>query len=236
MVRCVLLLFALFNLGRLSAAEISPLADKPRWPTLERYQETITRVDFTRLLQNVYATRDYDDLIQINEDSARIVEDAAAQTCLTLRFAKETPRKLTAHYWRRIDTLQRASAKRPLSGLNITLDPGHLGGRWAKMEERWFQVDDKPPVEEGELTWKVAKILATKLRVAGAEVSLVRHHAQPMTPLRPDDFREIARTVLAKNGVSDPLENYENASDENKEKSVRWQSELLFYRQSEIRY
>ena len=103
MVRCVLLLFALFNLGRLSAAEISPLADKPRWPTLERYQETITRDDFTRLLQTVYATRGYDDLIQIDEDSARIVEDAAAQTFLTLQFAKETPRKLPAHYWRRID-------------------------------------------------------------------------------------------------------------------------------------
>ena len=92
MLRCVLLLFALFNLGRLGAAEISPLADKPRWPTLERYQETITRDDFTRLLQNVYATRGYDDLIQIGDDSARILEDAATQRFFTLRFAKETPR------------------------------------------------------------------------------------------------------------------------------------------------
>src|SRR5256885_15877656 len=139
MLRWVLCLFALFSagLGTLLAEEPGPLADKPRWPTLERYQETITRDDFTRLLQNVYATRGYDDLIQINEDSARIMKDAAAQTFFTLRFAKETPRKLTAHYWRRIDKLKRASAKRPLSGLNITLDPGHLGGDWAQMEERW---------------------------------------------------------------------------------------------------
>ena len=57
-----------------------------------------------------------------------------------------------------------------------------------------------------------------------------------MTPLRPDDFRQIARAVLARSGVTDPAENYENADDENREKSVRWQSELLFYRQSEIRY
>src|SRR5205823_13759740 len=170
MVRSVLLLFALFNLGQLRAAEISPLADNPRWPTLERYQETITRDDFTRLLPNVYATRGYDDLIQINEDSARIVGDAAAQTFFTLRFAQETPRELPAHYWRRIDKLQRASAKRPLSGLNVTLDPGHLGGRWAKMEERWFQVDDKPPVEEGELTWRVETLLEQKLPALGAYV------------------------------------------------------------------
>src|SRR5437660_11430115 len=149
MVRCVLLLFALFNLGLLSAAEISPLADKPRWATLERYQETITRDDFTRLLQNVYATRGYDELIQINDDSARIVEDAAAQKFFSLRFAKETPRKLPAHYWRRIDKLRRASGKRPLSGLNITLDPGHLGGRWANKKKRWLQVDAKRADEEG---------------------------------------------------------------------------------------
>src|SRR5437016_10321454 len=159
MLRCVLLLFALFNLGQLGAAEISPLADKPRWPALERYQETITRDDFTRLLQNVYATRGYDELIQINDDSARIVQDAAAQKFFTLRFANETPRKLPAHYWRRIDKLRRASAKRPLSGLNVTLDPGHLGGRWAKMDARWFQVGDKSHVEEGVLTGLVVQVV-----------------------------------------------------------------------------
>jgi len=227
MLRCVLLLFALFNLGRLEAAEISPLADKPRWGTLERYQETITRDDFTRLLQNVYATRGYDDLIQINDDSARIVEDAVAQKFFTLRFAKQTPHKLPGHYWRRIDKLSRASTKRPLSGLNVTLDPGHLGGRWAKMEERWFQVDDQSPVEEGELTWRVARILAPSLRAIGAEVSFARRHDRPTTPLRPDDFREIAREVLAKTGVDEPRQNYE-ADDVDKDKSIRWQSELLF--------
>src|SRR5258708_40154550 len=120
MARCVLLLFALSNLGQQKAAEIRPLADKPRWLTLERYQETITRDDFTPLLQNIYANRGYDDLIQINEDSARIVKDAVAQTFFTLRFAKDTPSEFPGHYWRRIDKLHRASAKRPLSGLNVT--------------------------------------------------------------------------------------------------------------------
>src|SRR5436853_7140059 len=125
MLRRFLLLFGLLQATELLAADISPVGDKPHWPTLERYQETMTRDDFTRLLQNIYATRGYDDLIQINEVSARIVEDAAAQKFFTLRFANETPRKLPAHYWRRIDKLQRVSAKRPLSGLNVTLDPGH---------------------------------------------------------------------------------------------------------------
>src|SRR5205085_5575910 len=142
MLRCILFLFALFNLGRLGAAEISPLADKPRWSTLERYQETITRDDFTRLLQNVYATRGYDDLIQIGNDSAQIVEDETTREIFTLRFANDGARKLPSHYWRLIEKLPHGSQKRPLAGLNVALDPGHLGGRWAKMEERWFQVDD----------------------------------------------------------------------------------------------
>src|SRR5437773_11015012 len=98
MLRCILLLFALFNLGRLGAAEISPLADKPRRPMLDRYQKTITRDDFTRLLQNVYATRGYDDLIQIGVDSGRIVEDVAAQKRVTLRFAQGTPQQLARDF------------------------------------------------------------------------------------------------------------------------------------------
>jgi hypothetical protein len=235
MLRRFLLLFGLLQATQLLAADISPVGDKPRWPTLERYQETMTRDDFTRLLQNVYATRGYDDLVQIGDDSARIVEDAAVQTSFTFRFAKETPRKLPTHYWRRIDKLGAASQKRPLRGLNVALDPGHLGGRWAKMEERWFQVGDQPPVEEGELTWRVARILAPKLWALGAEVSFARRHHGPTTPLRPDDFREIAREVLARTGVTEPRADYE-ADDADKEKSIRWQSELLFYRQSEIRY
>jgi hypothetical protein len=216
------------------AKDLSPLAVKPRWQSLDRYQETISREDFTRLLDTVYASRGYGDLITIGDDSARIVEDRATQEFFELRFAKDRPRKLPRQYWRWLAKI--GPGKKPLAHINIALDPGHLGGEWAKMEERWFQVDDKPPVEEGELTRQVAKILAAKLRALGAEVSFVRRHAHPMTPLRPDDFREIARTVLAKNGVTDPAENYENANDESKEKSVRWQSELLFYRQSEIRY
>ena len=235
MLRRVLLLFGLFQATGLLATDISPIGDKPRWPTLERYQETMTRADFTSLLQNVYATRGYDDLIQIGDDSAQIVEDVAAQTAFTLRFAKETPRKLPSHYWRRIDKLGRASQKRPLRGLNIALDPGHLGGHWARMEERWLQVGDQPPVEEGELTWRVARILAPKLRALGAEVSFARRHDHPTTPLRPDDFREIARQVLARTGVTEPRADYK-PDDTEKEKSIRWQSELLFYRQSEIRY
>ncbi len=228
------LLFVLCGTALLPAENLSPLAPKPRWQTLARYQETTSRADFTRLLDTVYATRGYGDLIQIGEHSARIVQDRDANKIFELRFSEEKLRKLPAQYWRRFDALPPGT--KPLAHLNVALDPGHLGGRWSKMEERWFQVDDKAPVEEGELTWRVATILAPKLRALGADVTFVRRHDHPATPKRPDNFREIAKAVLAKTGVTEPQENYENSADENKEKTIRWQSELIFYRQSEIRY
>lgn len=42
------------------------------------------------------------------------------------------------------------------------------------MEERWFKSGNASPVEEGEMTLQVAKLLAEKLRSLGARVSFVR--------------------------------------------------------------
>jgi N-acetylmuramoyl-L-alanine amidase len=84
------------------------------------------------------------------------------------------------------------------------------------------------------MTLLVAKLLATRLRELGAEVSFVRSRNAPVTPKRPDDLREVARAVLKKNAVAEPKET--DTAETPKEQSVKWQSELLFYRQSEIRY
>jgi hypothetical protein len=124
---------------------------------------------------------------------------------------------------------------KPLSGLRIALDPGHLGGKWAKMEERWFQVGDSAPVKEGDLTLRVAQLLAPRLRELGARVSFVRSGAEPITAKRPDDFRELAKKILIKNGVPQPRTEVLDPNDPQKEKTIRWQSEILFYRYSEIR-
>ena len=62
---------AVATLHVVAAANITPIAAKPHWQTLERYQETITHDEFTRLLQNVYATRGHGDLIEVSADSAR---------------------------------------------------------------------------------------------------------------------------------------------------------------------
>ena len=104
------------------------------------------------------------------------------------------------------------------------------------MEERWFQVGDAPPVKEGELTLQVARMLAPKLQALGARVSFVRDQTEPVTPLRPDDLKEAARAVLRAGGTENPPEDFDGSGDPLKEQTVRWQSEVLFYRSSEIRH
>ena len=131
--------------------------------------------------------------------------DRDAQSWFTLRFGTEQRKRAPVpRHWRPAQALPRAKKAGVLSGVKIALDPGHIGGAWAKMEERWFKSGDAAPVEEGEMTLRVAKMLAVKLRALGARVSFVRDKAEPVTPFRPDDFRETARGILKANGKENP--------------------------------
>jgi hypothetical protein len=216
----------------------NPLADRPQWETLAKYQETITRDDFERLLRNVYATRGInEELIRVDRDFACILMNRDSQEWFTLRFAPDKDHRKTAMQpWRAAKSLPKHEGNHPLSGVKIALDPGHIGGKWAKIEERWFKVGDKPPVEEGRMTLRVAKMLATKLRDLGATVTFVRSKEEPVTPLRAADFKVIARETLRAAGTEQPREKFDGPADPLREQSVQWQSEIFFYRNSEIRF
>lgn len=216
----------------------NPLADPPKWKSLEKYQRTITHDEFERLVRDVYCAHGISpDFLRIEPDFACILMDQHAQTWFTLHFAKnEQSRRPVKSDWRSAQSLPRRKRAGVLSGIRIALDPGHIGGEWAKMEERWFQMGDAPPVEEGEMTLKVAKLLAEKLRDLGAQVSFVRSRNEPVTQFRPDDFRVVAAEVLKAAGIDDPRDNFDGPDDPLKEQTVQWQSEILFYRNSEIRH
>ena len=220
-----------------AADNLGILGSHPKWAVLEKYQETITHDEFTRLIQDVYCTHGFaQDLIEINENTARILMNRKAQKFFTLRFAEnDASCNPVPHLWRAAKSLPPAKPEKPLSGLRLALDPGHLGGKWAKMEERWFQVDSSKPVQEGDLVLKVARLLAPRLRELGAKIFFVRNSNEPVTAKRPDDFRELARKILIKNGVPHPRPDVLDPNDPEKEQTIRWQSEILFYRYSEIR-
>jgi len=237
-IRAASFLVLLCPLALHAADNVSVLGSKPKWSVLENYQQTITHDEFSRLIADVYCTHRFaPDLIHIDATTARILMNRNSQKSFTLRFAEnDSARRPVPRLWRRAESLPAARAERPLSGLKIALDPGHLGGNWAKMEERWFQVDTNPPVEEGDLTLRVARLLAPRLRKLGARVFFVRNSSEPTTLKRPDDFRELARKILIRNGIPQPRADVLDPNDPEREQTIRWQSEILFYRYSEIRH
>src|ERR1700730_16185071 len=147
-----------------AADNLGILGGKPAWEVLEHYQRTITHDEFAHLINDVYCTHGVPDaLIKIDNDSAQIVTNRESKSTFTLQFAPyEPPQMRVPRLWRPAKTLPPAKPNKPLAGLRIALDPGHLGGRWAKMEERWFKVGDTKPVTEGDLTLRVSRMLASR--------------------------------------------------------------------------
>jgi hypothetical protein len=239
-----LLFFAAFVLfvlaGPAPAQRLSPVAAPPDWRELEVYQETMTRGEFVRLLETVYAPNGAArDFIAVEGAAARIKMTLTPPTEFRLRFAEDTPSaKKTPRAWRPLSAFGKAPKGKPLAGVKIAIDPGHLGGDWARIEERFFQIGDTIPVREGDMTLRVAELLAPQLTKMGAEVTLLRTALEPLTPDRPETLRDLAREELARLGVAAPRETYDPAvkSDPTRGETVQWQSEILFYRYSEIRH
>ncbi len=201
---------------------LSVLAEPPDWESLEVYQETITRDDFERLLRDVFTTSDvWKRFIEI-EDARALVRTRGEEDddFFELRFAADADSAARApRAWRAGRELPPAPESKPLDGLHIAIDPGHIGGEWARMEARWFSLDGDPPVTEGDMTLKVALMLQPVLEDLGARVTLVRDTPEPLTPMRPKMLLEIAE---------------EQAGDQSPAAMQRL-AEQLFYRTAEIR-
>jgi hypothetical protein len=196
------------------------LGEKPDWSKLAVFQNTITRADFERLLTGVFTTGEtWKSFIEITDASARI-RTGGEPECFELHFAAPDRVTPVPRHWKTTAELPTAPAGKPLSGLHIAIDPGHIGGDWAKIEERWLLVGDGPPIQEGDMTLLVAKLLKPKLENLGARVSMVREKTEPITPLRPDSLLDIAEDTPGAPDSPDAL---------------RKLAERLFYRTAEIR-
>jgi len=197
---------------------LSALAELPDWKILDAYQNTITRADFERLLTTVFTTGEaWRRFIDIRETHALIqTGDGIHQ----LDFAAAEETQIAPKTWRSAHELPPASNSKPLQGLRIAIDAGHIGGDWARMEERWFVVAGGTPVREGDMTLIVARLLKPRLEALGAEVSMVRDKNQPVTPLRPDSLLSAAEDA---------------GGDPESPAALQRLAERLFYRTAEIR-
>ena len=203
---------------------LSTLGRVPDWKSLEAYQGTITRREFERLLTTVFVTGgSWREFMEIGENEVRIrTADGENAEVFVLRFANEGSAKTPARWWRVPGELPPAAAGKPLDGLHIAIDPGHIGGEWARIEERCFDAGDGHAVREGDLTLQVAKRLKPQLESLGARVSVVREKAEPVTQWRPEGLVEIARQA---NDIS---------AAPDSPSALRKLAERLFYRTAEI--
>jgi N-acetylmuramoyl-L-alanine amidase len=197
---------------------LSALAPEPQWAQLARFANTLSAEDFQVAMDRVYGdgTEDWRTLLMLEENGAlashvKIVPwsaDAGAPPILLgLQRTHPTPR-----FWREAAELPPSSDRdaSPLEGVKVAVDPGHLGGEWARMEQRWYQPpDESTAVMEGEMTLMTARLLKRSLEAMGAEVFLLRESSEPVTAMRPDDFA--GQTASAD------------------------QAQLFFYRKAEIR-
>src|SRR5438034_6225494 len=80
LVRASAFLLLIFLPALQAAHNISVLGSKPQWSVLEKYQETITHDEFSRLVHGVYCTHGFaPDLIEIDEKTARLMMNRDSQ-------------------------------------------------------------------------------------------------------------------------------------------------------------
>jgi N-acetylmuramoyl-L-alanine amidase len=216
--------------------KLSPLTARPDWSKLEAYNGVLTREEFERAIKEIYSDGSPLPLPWRVEADAVYVETTPGLLPVRIAFRQAGKAASVApRYWRTAAELGALKKGAPvLSGLHIAIDPGHIGGSWAHMEERWLSMHEGEAIMEGHLALEVAKLLKPRLEALGARVSLVRKDENPVTKARPENLMGIARATLLENGVSKPTDSYKDSYDEARVLSVQWQAEKLFYRVSEI--
>ena len=209
----------LYFLGSLVAmAKLTDLAEPPDWARLDSFQESISRQEFLTQLNEVYCPRQswWFPWIEIEEHRARIRKKAGSDEWYDLHFLESNK------------SVTQSSPSFQISGSKILIDPGHIGGEFSEMEGRHFAIGDENPVKEGELALSVALKLKSELEKKGAVVSLSRKENQPVTQLRPKDFKELAVTWFSR------MEWLQKLPSEEISKRIKKREELYFYRVSEI--
>ena len=203
----------------------SPVSEEPEWRLLDSGQGLLTRQEFEDRLRRTFdpggALRPY--LIWDQEGVTLFRDKARTRPLYRLAFAPEA-RKADVI----LPTLGGGDPARPLAGKVICLDPGHIGGDWADVEERTFQIGKDRPVVEGELNLRTCRLLAPLLESAGAKVVWTHDGFEPTTPLRPADLYPEAISYLLQGSRGARLPRY------SANRLIRWNAELLFYRSAEI--
>lgn len=215
---------------------LSPLGAKPDWIKLQAFHQTLTRSEFEAAMRDVYSDGSpFPPPWTLEADGVVIKTGDPLKPDARIAFAPRPAAPLPGtRTWRAAAEMPPLKGRPLLSDIHIAIDPGHIGGAYAQMEERRLSFAPGEAIQEGDLTLATAQVLAERLKALGAYVSLVRDRAEPVTPQRPSDFIVQARQILADAGFPQPQDSYSGVYGDAKILTVQWQSEKLFYRVSEI--
>jgi N-acetylmuramoyl-L-alanine amidase len=190
------------ELRHLKTATGSPRLPTPNpWFPLDLYQGTITRAQFEQKLHTLYDPFNaFTPYLDINDSRVAVYPSAKERTTpqFVLQFAPPNQPRAPMRWFRTPEEIRAASHSldKPLNGLRVAIDPGHIGGPWAQMEERSTRYRGSAPVQEGDLNLITARLLKSELTAMGASVYVVRDSTEPVTPYRPTDMMEQARELL----------------------------------------
>ncbi len=190
------------DLRQLKTATGSPRLPTPNpWFPIDFYQGTLTRAQFEQKLHSLYDPFNaFAPYLDINDQRVIVYPSAKDKSIpqFVLQFAPPNqPREPMR--WFRTPAEFRALSRpldKPLQGLRVAIDPGHIGGPWAQMEERSTRYHGSAPVNEGDLNLITGRLLKAELTAMGASVYVVRDSTEPVTPYRPADMMEPARELL----------------------------------------
>ena len=219
--------------------KLSSLTDAPDWSKLSALAKTMTLEEFDTAFNTFYAD-DRKLPPPWQKDALGLVVPTGTSDGITVRVdfrGPQEPATKAARLWRRVEELPPLNNRPVLSDLRIALDPGHIGGAYAQVEERRLTFHPENPNEavvEADHVLAVSKIIKAKLEALGAKVFLVRDNSEPVTKQRPNDFRDVAVRNLIQKGILTPAENYNALAPSLRQNTVQWQSEILFYRTAEI--
>jgi N-acetylmuramoyl-L-alanine amidase len=214
----------------------SPLSDKPDWKQLESFSGVMSREEFEAAFAEIYS--DGTDAKRPWEltPGKLVIETGPGEPPVEIAFRDPAAgEKSVPRYWRAPRELPPIKPDEPpLKGMHIALDPGHIGGGYAVMEERWLSMLPDTAIAEGSIVLQVAMLIKPRLEALGARVSLLRTAEVPVTTVKPEQLRTAAREVLKEAGVTSPPDSYAGITGDAKVATVQWQAEKLFYRVSEI--
>lgn len=102
---------------------------------------------------------------------------------------------------RRFEEIPLVDPARPLAGVRVALDPGHMGGDlWDKRTGKYVKDSAGRVVSEGVIALQTALLLREDLRRLGAEVLVTHEELRPVTPI---DYASFDLTPYARNELSD---------------------------------